>query len=234
LRDYALSTRKEYLRWVMKVGKALGQDPSVLSEAQVRDFFVHLRVERKASAPTIKMARKALRLFFGEHLKVGRDWELWRELRVRACHKLPDLLEREEIARLLVTLRHDRLRTLLALIYHTGLRLGEALHLGVQDIDSAGLRLHVRHSQEHGIKNRRERYVPISPAMLENLRRFYRRHRHPQWIFPALSQHWQSKGLSLAQAAAQGPGPMSQESVCRAMSAALAECGIAKQATPHT
>jgi integrase len=205
-----------------------------LGEEQVREFFVHLRTVLKAGPSAVVSARLALKCFFCVYLQSGHSWALWSQIRVRVRHKIPQLLNRPEIVRLLAAVTLLRVRMILHLIYHTGLRLGEALYLQVEDVDKPGLRLHVRHRSEHPLKNRRERFVPISPPLLELLNGFYLRHRHPKWLFPALSPNWQAQGLSLQQAALQAQGPMSARLVQEAMGHALASCAIAKKATPHT
>jgi site-specific recombinase XerD len=201
----------------------------MLSQEQVRDFFLHLRIGRKAGRSTMSVGRAALNCFFGGHLGVGKNWPLWEELRVRLEHKLPVVLTRQEVRQFLAAVTHDRFRTFFTLVYHTGLRLGEARCLQRGDIDEQGLRVHVRRS-----KNRHERFVPLSQAMLENLQRFMRRHGHPQWVFPMLRSHWRSAGLSVSEAAQHATGPMSESSVQVAMRLALAQSGIAKQACVHT
>lgn len=210
------------------------KDPATLDEQQVREFFMHLCSTRQGRPSAIISARSALKRFYCGHLKTGQQWALWDQIRVRTCHKIPQLLTREELKRFFGAITHARYRTLLRLIYHTGLRLGEALHLQVEDIDGQALRLYVRHRPEHAVKTRRERYVPFSPAMLGSLRRFWKRHQHPKWLFPAVSPHWKAQGSNECQAVAQCQGPMCKRVVQKAMSQALAACGITKKATPHT
>jgi hypothetical protein len=93
-----------------------------------------LRVERHYAAGSIAIALAALRAFYRDHLGTGRDWQLWRELKVRRNESWPTVLGREEVARLLAAVRVDRFRTVLQLINHGGLRIREACRLEVQDI----------------------------------------------------------------------------------------------------
>lgn len=76
-------------------------------------------------------------------------------------------------------------RTALTLIYHCGLRVGEAVALQVSDILSARGVIHIR-----GAKGRKERHVPIAPEMIQRLREYWRLHRHPRWIFPSPGRNW--------------------------------------------
>jgi site-specific recombinase XerD len=204
-------------------------DPALVSQEQVRDYFVHMRVELKAGRSSMSVARAALACFFCQYLKLGENWELWQELRVRAERKLPVVLTRPEVQRLLAAASHDRFRTILRLIYHTGLRIGEACRLSLGDLDAQGLRLHIRKT-----KTRQERFVPINMAMWEDLQRFMRRHGHPQWVFPALPRYWSRHGLSIQEATRRSEGPMSESAVQAAMRLIVVQSGIKKAVTVHT
>jgi integrase/recombinase XerD len=234
LRDYGVGTRREYPRYVRTFSRHFDTDPAALGELEARDFLLHLRVQCEASRSTMSGARAALRCFFDAHLGVGKDWGLWRELRVRGEHKVPVVLTRQEVEQLLGAVHHARPRMIMHLMYHTGLRIGEACHLQVGDIDGKGLTLRVRHSRDHHTKNRAERLVPITQAMLEDLRHFWSRHRHPKWLFPALPKGWRSRGLSVVQAAAEANAPLKEELIQKVMRLALQQCAITKAATPHS
>lgn len=94
----------------------------------------------------------------------------------------------------------------------------EGVHLGVGDIDGERRLLHVRHG-----KGNKDRYVPLPQRLLEELRAYWRSHRHPTWLFPGVG-----RGAPLA------PAPMDVSGVQRAFQAALKASGIAKPATVHT
>jgi integrase/recombinase XerD len=101
--------------------------------------------------------------------------------------------------------------------------------LKVRDIDRAAGRIHVREG-----KGGKDRYVPIAPAMLAELGRFWRRHRHPRWLFPGLRCDWKLMKEPAHLRARQAKTPMSASSVQGAFRLALAQSGIGKPATPHT
>jgi len=83
-------------------------------------------------------------------------------------------------------------------------------------------------------KGGKDRLVPLAPEMLADLRRFWRRHRHPRWLFPALGSQWKAGKEPLAVRARTATGPLSASAVQNAFRLALAGSGIAKAATPHT
>ena len=130
--------------------------------------------------------------------------------------KLPVVLSRDEVRRVLDNVRRSHYRHCLTTIYACGLRLKEALRLEVRDIDADRALLHIRQP-----KGWRDRYVPLPQTTLLLLRRQWVAHRHPTLLFPARSQQ-------------QATQPMSPSGVQRAFKAALADSSISKPATVHT
>ena len=135
------------MSYVVLIGRHCGCDPATLHEANVRDYFLFLRNERNYAPSSIALTLASLRTFYREHLGSGRDWKLWQELKVRRLEPLPTVLSREEVARLLRAVQCDRFRTILRLIYHTGLRIREACRIELLDIKTDAGRLHVRNAK---------------------------------------------------------------------------------------
>ena len=148
LKDYRLPTKKEYVRYVWKLAEHFDCDPAKLSENQVRQYFLFLRQELQASASVMKGAKWALRCFYRESLKVT-GWTVFEDLRVAEPKSLPTVLGREEVQRLLASVREPRFATCLRLMYYCGLRISEALRLEVQDIlgREKPPRLHIRNAK---------------------------------------------------------------------------------------
>ena len=158
----------------------------MLTERQTADFLLMLRCERKYAPSSMAQTIVALRTFFRDHL--GLDWTLWKTVRVRQSESLPWVLSREEVAAVIGAARLMRFRVLFTLIYHCGLRLGEAIRIAPRDIDAKALRIHIRHA-----KGGKDRYVPVSAGMEAQLRAFWYQHCNQQWMFPGLGRGW--KGL---------------------------------------
>jgi site-specific recombinase XerD len=121
----------------------------------------------------------------------------------------------EEVRRLLGCIRLRHYRVCLSTIYGCGLRLLEGVQLQVRDIDSGRMLLHVR-----GGKGNKDRYVPLPEQSLSQLRRHWRRHRHPMWLFPGRE--------------VSSNEPMDESGVQKAFRAALKDSGINKPASVHT
>lgn len=230
LKDYRPPTKKEYVRYVRRLSEHFRCDPATLTEDQVRSYFLCLRQERRLSGSALSIAQAALQLFFREHL--GRtDWKVFSELVIRRGQPLPRVLSREEVQRVLGVLRVERFRVCLRLIYGCGLRVGEAVGIQVTDIDGAQLRLHLRNA-----KGGRDRCVPLTARLLEELRAYWKTHRHPVWLFPAPGCAWRSLRTATArrghlQSAATH---LSVSAVQNAFRLARAETKLHPQATVHT
>lgn len=217
LRSLADATRAEYLRFVRKLAARHGGDPATLDEAAVRAHLLRLKDEHQYSPSSMRTAVAAMRAYYGLHL--GRDWKLFDLVRSPSAQKLPAVLTRAEVARLFAVVREPRFRTLLRLIYACGLRISEAVTLEVQDLREPG-RVHIREA-----KGNKERYVPLPPAMLQELRAFWKTHRHPRWIFPGVGRGWREQPARLAQLG-RAVEPLGVGSVQHCLRLARAQAGL--------
>ena len=192
LKDYRPPTKKEYVRYVRRLGDHYQCDPASLTEDQIRAYYLELRQVRKFGGSAMKVAKCALRCFYREHLKLGRAWTVFEELRIAPPQTLPLVLAREQVATLLQAVQLPRYRAVLGLIYHTGLRVGEAVRIELRDLRDSHTehpRLHVRCG-----KGGKDRFVPVSPAMLVKLRDWWKTHRHPAFLFPGPTTGWRERG----------------------------------------
>jgi integrase len=187
LKDFKPATKKEYVRYVRRLSDRFQCDPATLTEDQLRSYFLFLRQDKKFSGSAMSIAKAALQLFFREHLG-HTEWKVFSELVIRRGLPLPLVLSREEVQRTLGCLREERFRVCLRLIYHCGLRVGEAVKIKVTDIDSTQLRLRIVQG-----KGGKDRYVPLTQRLVEELRAFWRTHRNPQWLFPAPGRSWKER-----------------------------------------
>ena len=227
LKDYRLPTKKEYVRCVWKLAEHFDCDPASLSENQVRQYFLFLRQEMQVSASVMKGAKWAVRCFYRECVKVT-GWTVFEDLRVAEPKKMPTVLAREEVQRLLATVREPRFATCLRLMYYCGLRISEAVSLEVRDIlgRENPPRLHIRNA-----KGGKDRYVPLAPAMLEELRGWWRTHRNAKLVFPAPASPTQPV---VQRCLSQTLVAMSAASVQEVFRLAQRASGVHASATPHT
>jgi site-specific recombinase XerD len=227
LRDYRRATKEHYVRYLWKLAEHFDRDPAELSEDQVRQYFLFLREELQASPAVLKGNKWALRCFYRECLKVT-GWTVFDEVRIAQPKTLPVVLAREEVQRLLATVREPRFALCLRLMYYCGLRVSEAVSLQVRDIrpHQGSPHLHIRNG-----KGGKDRYVPLPAGLLEELRTWWRTHRHPQLIFPAPAQ---TTGPVVPIDRSQSLKAMSTASVQEVFRLARQASGVNPEATSHT
>jgi len=219
LKGYSLRTQECYLRAVRQLAEHYHKSPDLISEQELRDYFLFIINVKKWSRPSTTIALCGIKLFF-EHT-LNRQWTIFSLIRPAPEKKLPTILSIEEVRQILSLVRLPRYKVCLSTIYSCGLRLQEGTHLRVSDIDSSRLMIHVRHA-----KGGKDRYVPLPQRTLEMLRGYWVTHRNPVWLFPSEGK----AHLPLA----NSTEPMHKSSVQDAFHAALKQSGIKKQASVHT
>ena len=209
-RRFKEKVQKDYLRHVSNFSVFLGRSPDAATAEDVRLFQLHM-ANRRIGAPTINAAVAALRFFFNVTLERP---ELAHHLAgVHKPRRAPVVLDQEEVARLLEAAPGLKYKAAFGVAYGAGLRVSEVVALKVSDIDSKRMTLRV----EQG-KGQRDRYVMLSPQLLEWLRDWWRAARPQAWLFPG-----------------QNPvNPMSARQLSRVVSDAARAAGIAKRVSPHT
>jgi integrase/recombinase XerD len=230
LKDFRGPTKKEYVRYVRKCGEHFHCDPLTLTEEQLRAYFLFLRQEKHYGGSAMKLARCALRAFFRDCHHVA-GWTVFEEVRCAPPQTLPLVLSREQVAALLRAVQLPRYRAILGLIYHTGLRVGEAVRIerrDFRDTRTAHPRLHVRLG-----KGGKDRFVPLAPAMVEALRAWWKTHRHPSFLFPGPSSGWRER-CQPADAMIHATTHLSVSAVQNTFRLARATAGLPAEATVHT
>jgi len=215
LRKLAPKTQTSYIRAVKKLADYLDHSPDTATAEDLRQFQLHL-TDKGTSRITINTTITALRFFFD--VTVG-DKEVAGKLNtVPVPRKLPVVLSREEVARLLEATSSLKYKAAFAVAYGAGLRISEVASLKISDIDSERMTLHV----EQG-KGRKDRYAMLSPVLLDILRRWWREgHANGRlldggWLFPG-----------------QDPvNPLSTRQLSRAIRAAAADAQIDKRVSMH-
>ncbi len=230
LRTLSDSTQESYLRHVRKLALRVQRDPAQLDEAQLREHLLHLKEKNRYSPSSMRSAVAAMRGFYGLHL--GRDWKLFDLIRSPSPLKLPLVLTRPEVARLFGVIRELRFQMVLRLMYACGLRISEAVNLEVTDIKRDGPRLLVRGA--NGLtKGRRERLVPLPQWAYDELKIWWKTHRHPKWVFPGVGRGWRD-GSSAVEKLAKAVEPMGVGSVQHCLKLAVADARLPKGTCTHT
>src|SRR6058998_674401 len=214
-RNYSDITTRKYLQVVTAFAQHFSKSPDQLGPNELRSYQAYLLKERKVTPGTAVNCVAALRFFFIKTLKRP----LFREFLPypKDRRRLPTVLSREEVSRLINAAGTLFRRTLLMTLYGTGMRRSELAHLKVGDIDSQRMIIRVVAG-----KGGKDRDLPLSPALLETLRQYWRWRKPKLYMFPT-----RTRGRTLDQ-------PISDKTVWIACSEATHRAGIRKRVTPHT
>ena len=208
-------TQQAYTRALrMLVEFYADKDPSEITEAELEAYFLHRKNVDRWAPKTLRICYCGIRFYFVKVL--GHNWTLFNILRAKNESRLPTVLSRDEVQRLLGCVHTAHHRAFLATVYACGLRLQEALHLQVGDIDSDRMMIHV-----HRGKGAKDRLVPLPHRTLERLRTHWKTHRNPRLVFPALGRDRRGGPAATT--------PMAIQSVQGAMRGAKARAGITKR-----
>jgi integrase/recombinase XerD len=169
IRNLADNTQSAYLQQIIAYAEHFHRSPEDLGPEAVRAYQLYLTNTRGLSPSSISVATGALRFLYKVTLK--RDWAIDEIPMPKRPFKLPVILSREEVMRFLDSVDSLKHRTILMTAYAAGLRVSEAIHLKVTDIDSRRMTLRV----DQG-KGRKDRYVMLSPRLLEVLRALLENH----------------------------------------------------------
>jgi site-specific recombinase XerD len=170
-------TQESYLRAVRKLAVFARKSPELIDEEELRAYFYYIRNDQLWEASSIRVAYSGIKFFY-KHT-CPRDWQTLKFLRVEEVSKLPAVLSIEQTHLLLEAIRLPCHYAFFWTVYSMGLRMQEALHLQVTDIDAQRMLVHVRRGKGH-----KDRLVPLSPKPLRLMREYWASHRNPLWIFP--------------------------------------------------
>jgi len=177
LRGMSVRTRETYISAVVGLAKYYHKSPDALSEREVQDYLLYLIEQRKLAWSSCNIVTQALKFLFHVTLKQPRaEFCIPRR---RAPSRLPEILSREEIARLIQAARLPKHRAVLMTTYAAGLRVSEVVQLKVSDIDAQRMAIRVQQG-----KGGKDRYTLLSERLLLELREYWRRERSPLWLFP--------------------------------------------------
>jgi len=215
-RNHAETTIRSYIRIVKGFSRRFQRPPDRLGPEHIREYQSELFTKRKFAASTVTVYLAALRFFYTKTLK--RVWSTTETPYPKRVSALPAVLSQEEVAQLIDAALTPFHRTLLMTLYATGVRRAELTRLKVTDIDSRRMVIHVQ-----GGKGRKDRDVMLSPKLLDEFRKHWRRlGRKPSvWLFPGNRHHSSDQ-------------PISTKVVWHACRNATKRAGIKKQVHPHT
>lgn len=216
LRKLSAKTQTAYIRAVVNFTRFLARSPDTADVEDLRSYQLHM-VEQGVSSPTLNATITGLQFFF--EVTLDRPEAMKKMRHVYEPRRLPEVLNLEEVTRLLQAAGSLKYQAALGVAYGAGLRASEVVHLKVSDIDSKRMVLRV----EQG-KGQRDRNAMLSPALLELLRAWYRHARAQRQMLPG---GWLFPG--------QNPvNPLSTRQLNRAFHRARTAAEIDKQVSLHS
>jgi site-specific recombinase XerD len=214
-------TRHAYYRQVRLIHEYFTCNPDTLTESQLRDYFLYVKLKKHWQPKTIRQALAASKMFFVDLL--GKPhWQVFSQIRTKDHDTLPAVLTRQQVHALLAHIRLRRYRTPLKLIYCCGLRLSECLGLTIHDINGKENKLFIRHS-----KGAKDRVVPLPTSMYHELRDYWAFHRHPLLLFPNVGRGDNNSVQALARRMHSAACPMPHNSLQRLLILARKELNFA-------
>ena len=177
VRGLSPKTHESYLGAVRGLARYYRRPPDELSMDEVQTYLAHLITTRKLSWSTCNIAVSAFRFLY--QVTLGRDATTFTIPRPKQSQRIPEILSRTEVARLLASPPNPKHRLLLSTIYSAGLRVSEAVRVRVRDIDRGRMTLRI----EQG-KGRKDRVVPLSTRLLVQMDSHWQDHPPGQWLFP--------------------------------------------------
>jgi integrase/recombinase XerD len=212
VRNLSLLTQSSYVQQVSMFARHFNKSPAVLGIEDIRDYQLYLTNQKKLNASSIKVAVSAIRFLY--RVTLGRPWDFDEAVpSPKKPRTLPIILSPEEVVHFLGCVTNVKQRTILTICYAAGLRISEAVHLMPSAIDRQRMVIRI----EQG-KGRKDRYVMLSPKLLQVLIAYWHAVRPKGCLFPG-----------------DIPGqPITSGAVELACKAAHARSGLSKPVTPHS
>ena len=174
-RKYSYKTVKGYLYYNRDFLSFIKKEPADVQESDIKDYLLYLAEEKQSATSTLNQAINALKFYYGSMLKRKFIYEVKRP---RKDKKLPIVLSKEEVAKIINSVDNLKHKAILMLVYSAGLRVGEVVKLRPEDIDSKRMFIHIR-----GSKGRKDRYTMLSETALDILRKYWREYKPEKWLF---------------------------------------------------
>ena len=177
VRNLSPHTQTSYVQQVSLFARHFHKSPEELGPEEIRTYQIFLTNEKKLAPGSILIAVAALRFLYKVSLK--KEWPFDEVIPApKKPQRLPVVLSPEEVLHFLECVGSTKHRAILTTCYAAGLRISEAVHLKPNDVDSQRMVIRV----EQG-KGQKDRYVMLSPKLLETLRSYWRAVQPKGWLF---------------------------------------------------
>ena len=210
IRNLAPATIDAYTHHARRFAEFIEKPLDRATVEDVRNFQLHLIESRKLAYSSFNQAVCALRFLYTHTIRV--PWPVTMVPFGKRPKHLPTVLSRQDVDELLRCTENLKHRTFLSTLYACGMRISEAAHLRIADIDSARMQIRIAHG-----KGAKERLVPLSPRLLDELRTYWKTYRPSQFLFPGKTPD----------------KPYAETSIQKAIKQSARRAGIRKKVHPH-
>lgn len=171
LKSYSPSTIRTYMNEMSQFLQALKSEAAdTFPVNRIKAYLQYCFEQLELSENTLHSRINALKFYYEQVL--GRDRFFWEVPRPKKPQLLPKLLNEDEIRRLFNALTNKKHKAMLFTAYSAGLRVSEVVHLKIADIDSKRMQIFVERA-----KGKKDRYVNLSPLLLDILRRYVKEYK---------------------------------------------------------
>lgn len=216
---FSQRTQETYSYRVQKLMEHFNKTADVITDDELREYFLYMQNTKKYSRATMTIALCGIKFFYEKTL--NKKFEVLNIVRPKRGSKLPVVLSRDEVRKILKNIHVLRHRACLSLIYSCGLRLKEGIGLKVNQVDSKRMLIHISQA-----KGNHDRYVPLPESTLQLLRLHYKTHRNPVFVFPAPGRGGNNESTSNK--------PLPDSSIQTVFKKSLKQTGINKDASVHS
>jgi len=208
-----------YVRAIRKLADFHRRSPDKLTERHVRQYLLHQIVDLEVAAGTQSVLLSGIKFFY--RTTCPKNWKVLEQTKLNYACALPEVITQSQVFEMIDAARTFRLKCFIWVTYTLGLRISEAIELQVGDIDGQRMVVHV-----HRGKGAKDRYIPLPDSTLKVLRKLWRTHRNPKFLFPAEGRDHQDGSRSRT--------PMSISTVQGAIKQITNELNFGKKVSTHT
>jgi site-specific recombinase XerD len=208
-----------YVRAIRKLADFHQKSPEKITEADVRQYLLHQIVDLEVAAGTQSVLLSGIKFFY--RTTCHRKWKVLDQTKLNYTSALPEVITQEQVFQMIDASRMFRIKCFIWVTYTLGLRISEAVHLQVGDIDGSRKMVHI-----HRGKGAKDRYIPLADSTYKVLRALWTTHHNPKFLFPAEGRDHQDGSRSTT--------PMSISTIQGAIKQITKQCKFGKKVSPHT
>ena len=219
LKGYAKRSINSYLKSVMQLQRFCNKPLSRITGEDLREYWLTCKRDYGWRDATLRISYSGIKHFFS--MTLVRKWKVLNEVKFKRQRSLPSVMGMAVVRRIICKLPTLQSKVFYLTLYSLGLRLKECRTLHPGDIDSDRMVVHIRNS-----KGAKDRVLPLPTITLRGLRKYYKTHKNPDWVFPAL-------GHNQGRNAGNAKQPVSDNGVQGILRRTVKKLGIKKWIHPH-